>query len=133
MVQYVRYSEAFKLQVIRDLERGRFKSAKEASEAHGIGGATTVSRWAEIFGREQLLQKVVRVSKKGEASELKRMKERIRQLEAALADAVMDSALDRGFFRALCRELNIDGESFKKKHAAALSKKPPRKEREGGA
>ena len=119
----IRYSEGFKIQVIRDLESGRFKSAKEASEAHGISGGSTVARWAEAYGRGHLLQKVVKVSKKNEPSEIKRLKSRVRQLESALADAVMDSALDKAFFRRLCKDLHIDEEAFKKKHAAQLSKK----------
>jgi len=132
MVRYVRYSEAFKLQVIQDLEKGRFTSAKEASEAHGIGGSSTVSQWVERYGREQLLGKVVRVSKKNEPSELKKMKSRIRQLEAALADAVMDSALDRAYFRALCKQMGIDEEAFKKKHGVKPLGKPSKKRKGDG-
>ncbi|MHC5077539.1 MAG: transposase [Planctomycetota bacterium] len=123
MGKVIRYSEAFKIGVVRDLERGRFKSPGEAAEAHGIRGMSTVSRWVRQYGRGHLLKEVVRVSKRGEPSEIKRLKERVRQLEGALADAYMDSALDRAYFKRLCKEMDIDPEAFKKKHGAELSEK----------
>ncbi len=116
----VRYSEAFKLNVVEELQRGRFGGPFEASRAYGIGGASTVSRWLKQYGKEELLKKVVRVEKRGEPGEIKRLKDRVRRLETALADAHMDSALDRGFLKILCERTNTDAEAFKKKHAATV-------------
>ena len=110
-----RYSEAFKQQVIRDIESGRYKSAGEASEAYGIGGHGTVANWLERSGRGALLRKVVRVEKPGERREIKRLQERIRKLESALADATMDKALEKSFFEILCEEQEIEPAAFKKK------------------
>ena len=114
----VRYSEAFKLSVVDELQRGRFGSPFEASRAYGIASPNTVKRWVTQYGRESLLKKVVRVEKHGEPGEIKRLKDRVRRLEAALADAHMDSALDRAFFEMLCERTNTDVAGFKKKHAA---------------
>ena len=55
----VRYSEAFKLNVVEELRRGRFGSPHEAALAHGIA-RDTVSRWLRQYGSEELLAKVVR-------------------------------------------------------------------------
>jgi len=55
----VRYSEAFKLNVVEELRQGRFGSPHEAGLAHGIGRGT-VSRWLRQYGSEELLAKVVR-------------------------------------------------------------------------
>ncbi|MBT3380578.1 MAG: hypothetical protein HN742_10370 [Lentisphaerae bacterium] len=41
----VRYSEAFKMQIVDDLEQGRFGSPFEALWAHGIRGRDAVRRW----------------------------------------------------------------------------------------
>ena len=38
----VRYSMAFKRQVVADLESGRFRTIGEANAHYGIGGAQTV-------------------------------------------------------------------------------------------
>jgi transposase-like protein len=116
-----RYSEAFKQQVLMEIESGRFGSAHEASEAYGIRGHATVANWLRGAGRGELLRKVVRVEKPGEPGEVRRLKERVRRLEAALADAHMDRALDQSFFEILCEEQGIDAGAFKKKHAARAS------------
>ena len=116
-----RYSEAFKQQVIMEIESGRYASANEASEAYGIKGHTTVANWLRQSGRDALLRKVVRVGKPGEPGEIKRLKERVRKLESALADAHMDWALSESFFEILCEQQRIDPESFKKKHGGKAS------------
>jgi transposase-like protein len=121
MGHVVRYSEAFKLQVVDELERGRFGSPFEAARAYGIGGDHTVRHWVTQYGKGHLLKKVIRVSKQDEPGELKRLKDRVRQLEEALADAHMDAALDRSFFEILCRQSQTDPVAFKKKHAGIAS------------
>ena len=117
----IRYSEAFKQQVVEDMERGRFGSASEAAQAYGITGHGTVERWLRDAGRGRVLRKVVRVEKPGEPGEIKRLKERVRRLEVALADAHMDRALDQSFFEILCEQSGIDPEAFKKKHGGKES------------
>ena len=117
----MRYSEAFKAQVVQDIESGRFESPYEAAEAYGIGGHGTVASWLRRYGRGHLMGKVVRVEKAGEPGELKRLKDRVRRLEAALADAHMDRALSESFFEILCEQQGIDVEAFKKKAGGAQS------------
>jgi transposase-like protein len=112
----LRYSEAFKQQVVSELEEGRFGSPYEASQAYGIRGHATVQRWVKEYGKGYLLKKVVRVEKQGEAGEIKRLKERVRQLESALADAYIDGALAESYFEILCERTKTDAEAFKKKH-----------------
>ena len=121
MKRNFRYSEAFKQQVIMEIESGRYASANEASEAYGIKGHTTVANWLRQSGRGALLQKVVRVEKPGERREIKRLQERVRKLEAALADAHMDKALTKSFFEMLCEEQEIEPEAFKKKSVGMRS------------
>ena len=121
MGRVVRYSEAFKMQVVDDLERGRFGSSSEAAQAYGITGSGTVRHWVKQYSKGHLLKKVIRVSKQGEPGELKRLRDRVRQLEEALADAHMDAALDRSFFEILCERSQTDPEAFKKKHAGIAS------------
>ena len=116
----MRYSEAFKQQVVDEIASGRFGSAFEAARAYGIG-KDTVRRWVREYGRGHLLRKVVRVEKPGEPGEIKRLKGRVRQLEEALADATMDKALAESAFELLCESAGIDAEEFKKKHAGTGS------------
>jgi len=115
------YSEAFKRQVVGELERGKHVSIEAARRAYGIGGATTVARWVRKYGREDLLPKRVRIETLKERDELKEARKRIRELEAAVADAHIDYCLEKGFLQAACERLGVDMESFKKKHAMTLS------------
>ena len=118
--QVMRYSEAFKQQVVDELERGRFGSSHEAARSYGVDPAS-VKRWVRQYGKGHLLRKVVRVEKQGEPGEIKRLRERLRSLEAALADKVMDQALDEAFFEILCERTGTDPEAFKKKHVGQVS------------
>lgn len=117
----IRYSEAFKQKVVSELEEGRFGSPYEASQAYGITGTTTVRRWVREYGKSHLLRKVVRVEKQGEPGEIKRLKERVRKLEAALADTHMDWAIAESYLEILCERTNTDIDAFKKKHGGTAS------------
>jgi len=116
-----RYSEAFKRQVVGELERGKHDSIDGARRANSIGGSITVANWVRKYGREDLLPKRVRIETLQERDELKEARKRIRELEAAVADAHIDYCLEKGFLQAACERLGVDMESFKKKHAMTLS------------
>jgi transposase-like protein len=117
----VRYSEAFKLQVVRELEEGRHGSCFAARQAYGIHGGSTVQRWAMEYGREHLTRRVIRVETSDERNELRRTRERVRDLEKALADAHLDLRLEEAYLKVACREAGIqDVGAFKKKHVGRL-------------
>jgi transposase-like protein len=83
----IRYSEAFKLEVVRELEVEVGGIAfEDISMKYGIKGKGTVSRWVRQYGNGTR-GKVIRVESPGEINELKRLKARVRQLESALAMA----------------------------------------------
>jgi len=116
------YSEAFKLQVVRDVESGRYKNCHQASQAYGIHGPKTVPRWVERYGKAHLLNRVVRVETTDERNELKRLKAECRRLKASLADAHVDLALERAYLELSCEAAGEDDVAvFKKKHAGAPS------------
>ena len=112
------YSEALKLQVLRELEAGRYQTCGEARRAYGIRGSGTIQYWAQKYGKEHLLGKVVRVETAKERSELKRLRGRVRELERALADERVSHLLDESYLKIACEVAGIeDVEEFKKKHA----------------
>lgn len=114
----IRYSEAFKLQVVHELASGKFSSFCAASAAYGIKGSMTIQRWVRDYGRVDLLGKVVRVETVDEVSELKALRKRVRELESALSDAHLGKRFDDAYLQIACRAAGIeDVEDFKKKHA----------------
>jgi transposase len=116
----IRYSEAFKLQVVRGIEQGRFESVGAAGRAYGVKGAETIALWMQRYGREHLLRKAVRVMKADEETEVKTLRKRVRELERALADAHLDSKLESAYLELACEAAGVkDVAEFKKKHAGA--------------
>ena len=115
------YSEAFKRQVVQELEDGKFATLSEASRAYGIRGGSTVSQWIRKYGNDKLLPKKMRVETLKERDELKEARKRIRQLEAALADAHIDNSLGDSYLKIACERLGIDVSDFKKKNVTKLS------------
>jgi transposase-like protein len=114
----IRYSEAFKHQVLRELEEGKFNSIQAAGRAYGIRGGTTIQSWILRYGRAHLMRKVVRVETPKEINETKELRKRVRDLEKALADAHLGQRFDEAYLRIACRAAGIeDVEDFKKKHA----------------
>ena len=117
MKSAVRYSEAFKLQVVREIEQGRFESPGAAKRAYGVRGQGTVERWIRKFGKDHLLGKVVRIMKADEQTELQVLRKQVRELKNALADAHLDVKLEQAYVKLACEAAGIrDVEEFKKKH-----------------
>ena len=121
--EVVRYSEAFKLEVVRELEGGEM-TLKAVRDKYGIGGGETVQSWLRKYGNGTR-GKVIRVERPEEMDEKKRLKERVRRLESALADANVDLALERAYMRLACQRAGItDVAAFKKKVDGTPDSKP---------
>ena len=124
-----RYSEAFKLQVISELEAGKFKGPDAAARAYGIRGSGTVSGWLRKYGRSDLMPRRVTITTMAEQDETKALKKRVRDLEKALADTHMKELLGEAYLEIACRRLGLDVEEFKKKAAMKRSERPEGEQR----
>ena len=89
---------------------------------YGIKGTATVQKWVRKYGNGSR-GKVIRVEKPEEINELKRLKERVRRLESALADANIDLALERAYTELACERAGLEVEEFKKKAVGQLRTK----------
>lgn len=120
----VKYSEAFKLQIVSELESGKFSSDQEARYRYGIKGGSTIASWVRKYGKKHLQNKVIRVETMQDRDELKELKARIRKLESALSDAHLDLRLERALSELLSEAAGIeDFETLKKKANMKLSTK----------
>ena len=116
----IRYSESFKLEVVRELESGD-RSYSQIRRKYGIQGTSTVARWARQYGNGSR-GKIIRVETPKDIDEFKKLKERVKRLETLLADTNLELALERQYTRLACERAGIeDIEEFKKKAAG----KPP--------
>jgi len=118
----VRYSEAFKLKVVTELENGKLTSIEHAKRKYGVKGSMTISKWLKKYGRGHLLPRKVRIEMPNERDQIQKLKEENHRLKLALADAKMDEVLSRALFEVTCENFGItDIESYKKKLDTELS------------
>jgi len=109
----IRYSEAFKMEVVRELESSG-EPFDRVRRKYGLG-VSTVQVWARKYGNGTR-GKVIRVETPEEIDEMKRLKDRVRRLETALADSNVELAVERAYTRLACQRAGIkDVEEFKKK------------------
>lgn len=121
MNKSIRYSEAFKKQVVDEIAQGKFSSPYKAQQAYGIRGNATVTKWIRKYGREDLLPKRIRIETMEEIDQLKEARKRVKELEAALADAHIDQCLEHAFLEIACERMEVDMDDFKKKNGLTLS------------
>lgn len=120
----IRYSEAFKLNVVGEIEAGKFSGAYAAAKAYQIRGAETVAGWLRRYGRTDLMRRKVLITTMEEHDEKKALQKRVRELEKALADAHMKGLLDEAYLGIACDRLGTDPSEFKKKAVTKLSTGP---------
>ena len=84
----LRYSISFKQKVVKEIEEEGL-TFSEARMRYGIKGGQTLQNWALSFGKNNLLNKVVRVEMKGEKDRVKELEAQVKKLKIALADATL--------------------------------------------
>ena len=114
-MKVIRYSKAFKMQAVREVEMGEL-CAQAVQRKYRIQGNGTVIRWVRQLGSGQY-GKVIRVEKADEVNEAARLRRQLRRAKEALADAHMELVLERAFLAVACEQMDQTVEGFKKKHA----------------
>jgi len=84
----LRYSISFKQKVVNEIEEEGL-TLSEAKRRYGITGGQTLHNWMRTFGKNHLLNKIVRIEMKGEKDRVKQLEVEVRKLKIALADAVL--------------------------------------------
>ena len=111
----IRYSEAFKLQLVSEVELEGV-TVHSVKRKYGIRGCGTVESWLRKYGNGTR-GKVIRVQTPKEIDELKQLRERVKRLESLLADANIEMVLERAYTQIACERAGIkDVGEFKKKH-----------------
>jgi transposase-like protein len=119
----IRYSEAFKREVVGELEREDL-SFEHIRRKYGVAGKNTVQKWVHHYGNGSR-GKVIRVERPEEINERARLKDRVRRLEQALADANIELAMERAYTQMACERAGIkDVGEFKKKAGGKGPGKP---------
>src|SRR5205085_10038910 len=101
----IRYSEAFKIQIVRELETGSI-NMDQIRRKYAIGGCASIRGWAKKYGNGSV-GRVIRVEKPEEIDERRELKRRVQALEKALADASIDLAIERAYTQIACERAGI--------------------------
>lgn len=101
-----RYSQAFKQQIVREYESGA--SIYSLRQKYGIGSHGTVERWVKKYGRSGYRSELVVIQSVGDQLEFKAMKERIVELESALAGSVLENRMLNTTLEVASRTLEVD-------------------------
>jgi len=105
--QTIRYSTAFKLKVISEIESGKFTIA-EARRIYDINGKSTVQKWLQKYGKNHLLNKVVRIQMKDEKDKIKELQNQIKALQRALSQSQVDNLCWRSLLEVIEEKYDID-------------------------
>lgn len=112
-MKVIRYSCAFKLQAVGEVESGKY-CAGEVRRRYGIRGSGTVMRWVRQLGSGRH-GKIIRVEKPEEIDEAARLRAELKRVKEALADAHLELALEKAYLAEACQRMQLTVEGFKKK------------------
>ena len=101
-----RYSQAFRQQVVREYENGA--NVNSLKQKYGIGRAVTIKRWIEKYSRSGYRSDLVIIQSVEDQLEFKEMKQRIVDLEAALAESVLENRMLKATVEVASETLGMD-------------------------
>lgn len=110
-----RYSEVFRRQVVAEYEAGN--SIPSLNKKYGITGMHTIQRWIRQYGREGLRQEVVHIQTAEEASRVRELERRVKELEQALGKVILEKLKLESTLEVLYEDITQEA----KKNAAGSS------------
>jgi len=105
--QILRYSSAFKLKVVKEIESGKFTIA-QARKIYDIKGTSTIQKWIKKYGKNHLLNKIIRIQMKDEKDQIKELKNQIRALERTLSRSQIDNLCLRSLVEVVDEKYGIN-------------------------
>lgn len=115
---YKRYSEAFRIQVIREYEAGATISSLQ--KKYGIKGMTTIPRWIKKYSLQGIRHQMMIIQTPEEQDQMKALEERNKQLEKLVAQLSLDKLMLESTLAVIKRDYGVDV----KKNEPKSSKRP---------
>jgi len=103
---YKRYSEAFRIQVVREYEAGA--SFNSLQKKYGIRGKTTISKWVKKYSLQGIRHQLMVIQTPEEQDQMKVLQERNKQLEKLVAQLSLDKLMLESTLAVIKREYSID-------------------------
>ncbi len=121
---YKRYSEAFRIQVVREYEAGA--SMNELQKKYGIRGTTTISKWIKRYSTEGVRHQLMVIQSPEEQNRIKELEEQIRRQEELIAQLALDKLMLESTLEVIQRQYGIEVKKIE-----SISSKQPTKEENG--
>jgi len=111
-MRVIRYSRAFKVKLVREAEEeGNYPY--QVSRKYRLG-CSTVMRWVRQYGSGKH-GKVIRVERADEVDETARLRQELRKVKEALADAHVALAVEKAYVELACEQMGQSPEAWRKK------------------
>ena len=103
---YKRYSEAFRIQVVREYEAG--ESISQLQKKYGINGATTIQTWIKKYSTQGLRYELMTIQTPEERNRVKELEAENARLKALVADLSLEKAILESTVAVIERDYGID-------------------------
>lgn len=111
-----RYSESFKIQVVREYELGG--SIPELMKKYGIVGNSTISLWIKKYAKEGLRHRLMRIQTIEELNHIHELEREVEELKAALVKVSLEKLALESTLEVL-QEAGVVTEEMKKNAASS--------------
>ncbi|MFC1731122.1 transposase [candidate division KSB1 bacterium] len=109
-----RYSEAFKLQILSELESGRL-TKNEIKRIYGIS-PSSIDSWIKKYGKFGLLNKRIKIETMDEIDKIKKLEEENKKLKELIVQKDIKNLLDEAYLDYAAERLGFkDADELKKK------------------
>lgn len=103
----LRYSKSFKIRIIKEIEE-EGKGIEEIRKKYDIKGSETIQMWLRKYGKNELLNKVVRVEMPEEKDRIKTLEKEKQELERALAKLTIQNQVYESIFEIYAEDSGYD-------------------------
>ena len=110
----IRYSEAFKLQVVKEYENS-YLSVAELRRKYGITGGQTLNVWIKRYGKPSSQGKIIKVETPKEQDKLKALEKENKLLKEALANQTVRAIISESTLETFAELMGMNIEDVKKK------------------
>ena len=111
----VRYSDCFKRSVIEEIEKNGL-SIEDCRRKYGIGGSSTIQKWLKKYGKNHLLNKMVRVETLDEVQKIKALETELKNVKEAFANLSLRNLVLETYLEEFGKETGRTDEIKKSTH-----------------
>lgn len=111
----VRYSDCFKRSIVEEIEKNGL-SIEDCRRKYGIGGSSTIQKWLKKYGKNHLLNKMVRVETLDEVQKIKALETELKNVKEAFANLSLRNLVLETYLEEFGKETGRTDEIKKSTH-----------------